>query len=313
MSNVVIVDSACDLPDQILKSKSVAVLPLNVKFSDRECRDNFTAEERLKLINDGVVNINQDDQSAPATRDQIIEFLTKKVLPNYDFAMVQTVARSRSPQFDMWYEVNMSYSAHYRKYRTSKNTFTLRTTDSGTMFTGQGLMALNAIYLAKNNVAHRKLIDESKQFTHHIQSYSAPADLHYLRERGRQKGDRSISWLSANLGKALNISPIIYGGQNTTESVGKAKGQTNAINKIVDHAMACIDAGVKTPFISIAYAGPLKDLDDIDQLKRLRKKAKEHNVRLATSVSTLSTIINLGPGNFSLAVAPNDANFKISA
>jgi len=95
------------------------------------------------------------------TEDQIIEFLTKKVLPNYDFAMVQTVARSRSPQSDMWYEVNMSYSAHYRKYRTSKNTFTLRTTDSGTMFTGQGLMALNAIYLAKNNEVEKKwkLID----------------------------------------------------------------------------------------------------------------------------------------------------------
>lgn len=313
MSNVVIVDSACDLPESILRSKFVSVLPLNVNIGSRRQRDAFSAAERLQLLRTGAISIKQNDYSAPATREQIIDYLTKQIVPNYDFAMVQTVARSRSPQFEMWYEVNLSYSAHYRQYRKNDTTFTLRTTDSGTMFTGQGLMALNALHLIQRRTNHRDLINQCKEFTRHIQSYSAPADLHYMRERTRQKGDRSISWLSANLGKALNISPIVYGGQNTTESVAKVKGHTNAINRIVEHAIESIEMGLQTPFVSVAYAGDLNDLNDLEKFTQLKQVAKKKNVRVATSVATLSTMINLGPGNFSLAVAPNDPTFKIAA
>ncbi|MEX1034001.1 MAG: DegV family protein [Cellvibrionaceae bacterium] len=311
MSSVIVVDSACDLPERIINSRTVEVLPLNLILNGETLLDSFSATERLKMLHDGTVNLKQDVNTSPATRDQIVEFLTTKILPKYDFAIVQTVARSRSPQFDMWQEVNSSFAAHYREYRNSDRNFTLRIMDSGTVFTGQGLMALNTIYLGQKGVSRRELLERSKTLARNIQSYSAPVDLHYLRERARRKGDRTIGLFSATLGKALNIAPVLYGGQNTTAAVGKVKGHKNAVDKIVGHAMQAIKKGLETPLISVGYAGPLEDLKQYGSLDELKVLAKQRNVKVITSLATLTSVINMGPGTFSLAVAPTDPKFRL--
>lgn len=311
MSSVVIVDSACDLPERVVNSKSVQVLPLNLLLGDKQVSDIYDADERLQMIKDGTLDIKNDVNTAPATREQIIDFLVSKILPNYDFAIVQTVTRARSPQYEMWQEVNTTFAASYRRYRNTDKNFTLRIMNSGAMFSGQGLMALNTLHLGQQGVSRRELLEKSKSMADYIQSYAAPMDLHYLRERARRKGDRSIGFLSAHLGKALNICPIIYGGQDATENMGTVKGHENAVNQLAMHAMRCIEKGLRTPLISIAYAGPLEDLERYSALQDLKGMAKEYGVRIATSVHMVTPIINLGPGAFSLAVAPSDPDFKL--
>lgn len=311
MSSVIVVDSACCLPERIVSSRSVAVLPLTVKLGQQKVRDAFTADDRLRMLKDGTLDIKKDVDTAPATREEIVDFLVKRILPNYDFAIVQTITRNRSPQYEMWQEVNSSFAAEYRKYRKTDRTFTLRIMDSGAVFTGQGLMTLNTLYLGQQQVARRELLEKSKQLFHHIQSYSAPVDLHYLRERARRKGDRTISFTAAHLGKALKISPVVFGGQGETQQVGKFKGHENAVNAIVNHAMQCIKRGLQTPIISIAYSGPLEELSRYPVIEELKEFAAEHNVKIATSVASTTAIINMGPGTFSLAVAPVDATFRL--
>lgn len=311
MSSVVIVDSACDLPERVVSSGAVEVLPLNVILEGKSVRDVFNAAERLRMLKEGELDIKRDVDTRPATREQILKFLATRVLPKYDLGMVQTVARARSPQYEMWQEVNTTFAASYRKYRNSEKNFTLRIMDSGTMFTGQGLMALNTLYLSQQGLPYRAVLEKSKALSEHIQSYSAPVDLHYLRERARKKGDRTIGLLSATLGKALNISPIVFGGQNRTEAVGKVKGHDKAVGKIVDHAMQAIERGLQTPLISIAYAGPLEELKAYDSLTELREYAQSQGIKIATSIATLTSIINMGPGTFSLALAPTDTDFRL--
>lgn len=311
MSSVVIVDSACDLPERVISSGAVEVLPLNVILEGKPVSDVFNAAERLRMLKEGELDIKRDVDTQPATREQIIKFLASRVLPRYDFAMVQTVARARSPQYEMWQEVNTTFAASYRKYRQTDKNFTLRIMDSGTMFTGQGLMALNTLYWSQQGVSYRELLEKSKSLTDHIQSYSAPVDLQYLRERARRKGDRTIGLLSAALGKALNISPVVFGGQNRTEAVGKVKGHANAVAQIAQHAMQAIERGLQTPLISIAYAGPLDDLKAYDSVTELREFAQAKGVKVATSIATLTSIINMGPGTFSLALAPADTEFRL--
>lgn len=312
MSTAIIVDSACDLPEHLLKSRAIQVIPLNLCMNGRKVSDRFTPAQRLRFMEDGTISLKNEDYSAPSTKEQMIDFLKEKILPSFDFAMVQTVAKARSPQFQLWHEVNMAFQSRYREYRRSDQTFILRTADTGTMFTGQGLMALNTIHLAKQKLARRTLLEQSRDFARHIQSYSAPADLLYIRQRGYQKGERSVSYMSALMGKTMSITPILYGGQNQTAAVGKLKGQTNAINRIIEHAINAIHAGLKSPHISIAYGGPLHELDKFERMAELKEVANEHGVEVSTSVATLSTVINMGPKNFSLAVAPNDPDYRLS-
>lgn len=311
MSSVIVVDSACCLPERIVNSRSVAILPLTVKLGQQKVRDAFTANDRLRMLSDGTLDIKKEVDTAPATRDEIVDFLIKRIVPNYDFAIVQTITKTRSPQYDMWQEVNSSFAAEYRKFRKRDGTFTLRIMDSGAVFTGQGLMTLNTLHLGQQQVARRELLEKSKSLFHHIQSYSAPVDLHYLRERARRKGDRTISFTAAHLGKALKISPVVFGGQGETQPVGKFKGHENAVNSIVKHAMEAISKGLETPIISIAYCGPLEQLSNYPILDELKNMAAEYDIKVATSVASTTAIINMGPGTFSLAVAPRDASFRL--
>lgn len=104
---------------------------------------------------------------------------------------------------------------------------------------------------------------------------------------------------------------MINGGQGTTQQVGKFKGHENAVNAIVNHAMECIVRGLQTPIISIAYSGPLVEFSRYPIVEELKDMAAEHNVKIATSVSSTTAIINMGPGTSSLAVAPQDPNFRL--
>lgn len=311
MSSVIIVDSACDLPERVINSNAVRVLPLNLLLGDKQIPDIHTAEERLQMLRDGTLDIKNEVNTAPASREQIIDFLVTQILPNYDFAIVQTISRARSPQYEMWQEVNTTFAAQYRRYRTSDRNFTLRIMNSGSVFTGQGLMALNTLHLAQQGASRRALLEGSKKAADHLQTYAAPMDVHYLRERARRKGDRSIGFLSAHLGKALNICPIVYGGQDVTESIGTVKGHENAVNRIVSHAMEAIEKGLYTPLISIGYGGALDELERFSAVRDLKGMAGDYGVKVATSVHTVTPIINLGPGTFSLAIAPADQNFKL--
>lgn len=312
MSSVIIVDSACDLPERVVNSKSVQVLPLNLLLGDKQIPDIHDAEERLQMLRDGTLDIKNEVNTAPASREQIIDFLVKKILPTYDFAIVQTVTRARSPQYEMWQEVNTTFAAQYRRYRNNDRNFTLRIMNSGAMFTGQGLMALNTLHLAQQGVSRRELLEGSKKAADYLQSYAAPVDVHYLRERARRKGDRSIGFLSAHLGKALNICPIIYGGQDRSESIGTVKGHENAVNQIASHAMQAIKKGLYTPLISMGYAGPLEELERFSAIRDLKGMAQDYGIKVATSVQTVTATINLGPGSFTLAVAPTDKDFKLN-
>lgn len=311
VSSVVIVDSACDLPERVVHSGAVEVLPLTLILEGTPVRDVFNAAERLEMLRNGDLDIKRNVDTSPATREQIIQFLVSRVLPQHDFAVAQTVARARSNQYEMWQEVNTTFAASYRKYRKTDRNFTLRIMDSGTYFTGQGLMALNTIYQSQQGLSHRELLENSKRLANHIHSYSAPVDLKYLRERARKRGDRTISLLNATLGKALNISPVVFGGQNRTEAVGKVKGHENAVARIAQHAMQAIERGLQTPLISIAYAGPLEDLRPYSAVTELREFAQAHGVKVALSVATITSIIHMGPGTFSLALAPADADFRL--
>ena len=51
-----------------------------------------------------------------------------------------------------------------------------------------------------------------------------PRDLYYIRNRARKKGDRSVSLLSAALGTALDIKPVLHAYRGETGPVAKIKG-----------------------------------------------------------------------------------------
>lgn len=312
MSTVIITDSACELPASVENSKSVKLLPINLILGDETVEDSFESKDVLAMLARGEVTTKKYANSDPATKEQMIDFLKSEILPNYDYAIVQTVSSKHSNQYDLWQEVKSSFGPSFRQYRSpERRNFSLTVIDSGAAYSGQGLVALETIRLARKAKTKREFISQMREFTEYVQSYSAPPDVQYLRQRAVQRGDNTVNAIQAMIGKLLKVSPVIFGMRGEIGLSAQARGHDKAVDIILKHAIATIRKGLRSPFVNISYAGPLEELDKINLFHELKKVASQYDVKVFTSVARLPSLINLGPGSFSLSIAGNDPDFLI--
>jgi fatty acid-binding protein DegV len=210
--------------------------------------------------------------------------------------------------------VNGHFASRYRKYRQpGQHKFSLNVIDSEAAYGAQGLLVMESIRQAKKATSKRALIGQLRDFTQSIQSYSAPADLGYLRLRAKQRGDNTVRLVETMIGKMLKVSPIIYGMRNQIGLSAQPRGHQNAIDMIAGHAMASIKKGMASPYINLSYGGDLEDLEHMESIAELKYVAEQHGCRVYSSVARLSSLINLGPKNFSLSFASNDPDFVIDS
>ena len=89
----------------------------------------------------------------------------------------------------------------------------------------------------------------------HTHGYLVPRDLYYIRNRARKKNDRSVSLLSAALGTALDIKPVLHGHRGTTAPVAKIKGFDPAAQRMFEFAGRRVEAGLLTQTLTLCYGG----------------------------------------------------------
>ncbi len=311
MSTAIIVDSACELPNQLTRSRSVKTLPLNIEIGNEAFRDQYQGDQVLEFISNGQLNPKLNASSDAASQSQVVEFLQKEIIPKFKYAIVFTVSSTRSDQFDVWQAVNRNLPSILRGMNAQHN-FSMNIIDTGTAYSGQTLVALECIRLAKQRTSRRELIHDIKMLLPHLQAYSAPADIGYLRRRAVQRGDNTMSLVNTIIGKALKISPVLFGMNNEIGLSTREKGHQKAIDRIIDHAIDAIKIGLKSPVIAVSYAGSLSELEKMPKYTQLRSLAKKYRYSIFPTVSCLSNTINLGPGNFGLALAPKHADFVIA-
>src|SRR3546814_15060810 len=104
-------------------------------------------------------------------------------------------------------------------------------------------------------------------------------DLHYLRARTRKRGDRSVSLLSATLGSALDIKPILHCNRGETGPVAKIKGMEAAAQKLFDFTAGRVRSGLMTPTLCLSYGGALAEMRPLPGYDAFRVPCPSHNTQ----------------------------------
>jgi fatty acid-binding protein DegV len=137
-----------------------------------------------------------------------------------------------------------------------------------------------------------------------------PPDLYYLRNRARAKGDRSVGFLSAALGSALDIKPILHANRGETGPVAKIKGFDPAVTKLFEHAAHRVERNeLLTPTMCLSYGGELEGLRALPGYERLRDACASNNVELFESVMSLTGMVNVGKGAVVVGFAAEGQKF----
>lgn len=307
-----IVDSACDLPHDFIREHDVFILPLTAKIDGQTFVDDHDEDTTADFYRQGLLGKGHHAETEAFSVEQIRDLFLEQIVPNYDVAICETVDRTRSQIYDNATEAMHMVMAEARDVRENaglSGNFSMRVVDSGQLFAAQGLLAAYTIDLIKKGLDKNQLRHEVEKFSANLWTCVVPRDLHYIRERARRRGDKSVSGVVAFLGKALSITPIIWGQGVVAKPVAKTRSMDAAVEKVMDYATRRVEAGLLTPIVSVSCGMSWEEIEALPGLDRLRRACDEHGVRLLLSQMGITSSIYLGPGSICLSLAAEDHAF----
>ncbi|WP_077531037.1 DegV family protein [Vreelandella utahensis] len=308
-----IVDSACDIPHEFSKEHGLFVLPVTAHIDDQTYTDTHDPKLTQEFYDQGLLQKGHHAETEAFSAEQIHKLFLEQIVDHYDLALCETVTRSRSKIYENANVAMNTVLAEYRRKRDAAGetgNFSMRVVDSKQIFAGQGLLAAHTIRLMNQNLDKNALRHEVETFTDNIYGVVIPRDLHYIRERARRRGDNSVSGLVAFLGKALNITPVIFGKGAEGKPVTKTRGFEPAVEKVMSYATARVEAGLLTPYVSLSCGMNWDEIEALPGLQRLRDACQAHGVELLLSQMGITSSIYIGPGSLCLALAAEPHEFS---
>ncbi|PTU32066.1 DegV family protein [Stenotrophobium rhamnosiphilum] len=302
----VVVDSACDLPPDFIRENNIQILPITIHLGQQDLVDTRDPEATLNFYRQHQTSAS-DAGTSPFTVEQIKKvFLTRLVL-DYDFVFCLTIASSRSPIYENAVKASFAILSEYKAPRAQAGVsgpFALRVIDTQNLFAGQGLLAIEAVRMIKTNPNPNKIRERLESLVQNTYGYMIPRNLHYIRARAQKKGDRSVGWVSAVLGTALDIKPLLRAYRNETGPVAKLRHFDDSAERCFAYIGRRITQNqLLTPTLSLCYGGELTEMEKLPGYDELMKICREHGIEVFQSIMSITGGVNVGEGSLAFAFA----------
>ncbi len=304
-----VVDSACDLPRDFFHDHGIEIMPISLHFGNERFVDLRDPEATLNFYKDYIPEHGLKAETEAFTVEEISRLFLDQLVTRYDRVLVCAIAGTRSQIFHNATQASFRILKEYHRRREAsglKGNFMLRVVDTGQLFTGEGVLVWELVHqLAQHpEMGLERLRQFAERFKRQVYTYAIPRDLQYIRERGRQRGDRSVGWLQSQLGGLLDVKPIVEAHVGETHPIGKVRHFEAAVDQVMSRAIERIDRGnLVAPVVVLSYAGEIRELHHLEAYRRLRLRADEAQVKLLESMMSTTAGVYLGAGSFSLAYA----------
>lgn len=295
----IVVDSACDLPNDFIRQHNIVLLPITVRIGEAILADYRDEEATLGFLHAHVAERGHEAETIPYSVEQIRDLFLGKLVVDYDHVFCLTITSTRSPIHEHAVQASFAILNDYKPIRQAaghNSPFALRVIDTQNLFAAQGVAVVEAVRMRQAGASVQQIRERLEQLALHTHGYMVPRDLYYLRARARAKGDRSVGLLSAALGTALDIKPVLHGHRGQTAPVAKLKGFETATQKLFDVTVQRIQEGLMTPTVCVSYGGELSELHALPGYARLREACQAHGVELYESLMSLTGMVNVGKG-----------------
>ena len=307
LDTCIIVDSACDLSTEFIQQNNIEVLPIAVRLGNKTFVDRRNEAETVALYRQEFDKRGIDAETAAYSVEQITDTLSTRIAPKFDNALILTISSSRSPLFENARKsifLNLNRFKEARAGTGREAYFTVRVLDTETLFTGEAIVAHEAVRLVREeHLPLNQLSAPLERLSKKVFAYVIPRDLYFIHKRGKKKGDNSVGWLSYKIGNMLDVKPIIQAHRGETEAVMKASGFDAALKMLLEHTMKHIRQGLATRLVAMSYSGDLQEIREKPVIKQFIQFAEQNGIEVMISVMSTTAATNIGSGSFSLAFA----------
>ena len=240
----VVTDSACDLPPEMCEQQGIEVVPLTIRFGDREYvdRKELSSDEFWRQLSSSSV---LPETAAPSVG-----------------AFEETFRKLHDEGADGIVCVNLSahLSATMQSAQVAAKALDglcpIEIIDSASASMGIGILALRAARRASDGADVETIARELNERRDRQQLFAALDTLEYLRRGGR------IGGAQAMLGSMLSIKPIITVEHGAVEQAGKVRTRSKALKFMLDRVP---EGNVES--ICVMHSGA-DDLDEFIELLR---------------------------------------------
>ncbi len=309
----IVVDSACDLPVDYIEKHNIVLLPISVRIGEAVLADHRDEEATLSFLQAHVAERGHEAETTPFSVNQIRDLFLDRLVIDYDHVFCLTISKLRSQIHENAMQASFAILNDYKPVRQAaghNSPFALRVIDTLNLFAGQGITAVEAVRMRDEGANVAQIRARLEQLAENTYGYMIPRDLYYLRNRARAKGDRSVGLISAALGSALDIKPVLRAYRGNTEPVAKLKGFEPSVQKLFEFAARKVREGLMTPTVCLGYGGELAELRALPGYNALKDACTEKNVLMLESVMSLTGMVNVGKGAVAVGFAADPHSFS---
>ncbi|HET6553882.1 MAG TPA: DegV family protein, partial [Dyella sp.] len=248
-------------------------------------------------------------ETEPCSIEEVQKLVLDKLVLEQDCVFCLTITATRSAINDHVIKASFAVLKNYRDVRERHGItgpFLMRVIDTRTLFAGSGPVVVEAARLIEAGEAPAAIRERLTLVANNAYGYMLPRDLYYLRARAKKKGDRSVGLMSAVLGSALDIKPLLRGYRGETGPVGKVRGFEQGAETLFNYAAKRVHAGLLVPVVCVSYGGDLAELGKLPGYAALRTACDECDVELMEAPMSITGMVNVGEGAVTLGFAAEE-------
>ncbi len=273
----ILVDSGCDVPQELRERYDMRVLPLKILYPEGEYLDQVTITAREVYR-----RFPETPKTSLPDGETILNALDQAYADGYTRALVVCISSGLSGTYAM-------VNAICRDYRKME-TFVL---DSKNISIGSGMLAILAARWLEHGVTWQALQEDLPRQISRSKVFFCVDTLEYLRKGGR------LGLVAAVMGTALKIKPIIScNSEGVYYIAGKTLGRRQSLERMLK--MASDFAGTESPCALALMNGDAEKEAEAMREPLLRKIPL--GKLLAQGQISPALVVHTGPGLLGIGV-----------
>jgi len=278
-SNIVLIaDSACDLPEEIIEEYGIVILPISIYFPE-ETRTQYvdiTTEEFFRKITEEDLT---PTTGVPSPRVYMQTF--EKALKNHDEGIMINISGDLSGIYN--------YGLIYEKQFTNGK---ITVVDSRNATLPFGLLVLKTARMIKEGLTKEEILLKLKKIIPKVQLSAFVGDLKYLKRSGR------ISTLKHILGNLMQYKPLITIVDGKLQSPTRVRGEAATMDYLKNLGEKVTKSLAKNETIIVLHSRNLEKAEELAKYVQNSSK-KKHEILIWEIGPAIG--VHVGPGALGLS------------
>lgn len=273
MSYKIVVDSCCELPEELKRDPRYEIVPLTLIVGDSYERlddDGFDQKEFLQAVAECPVS---PKSACPSPEKYMEAYRT-----DADHVYVVTLSSKLSGSYN---SAVLGKNLYHETYGEKQ----IYVVDSRSASCGETQIAMQIARWEDEGMGYEEITEKIEKFTDGMHTYFVLDNLDTLRKNGRLSGVKAL------VASTLSIKPVMAGDQGSIVQLGQSVGIKKALAKMVDHVVRDV-ADTEKKCLMITHCNNLERANSVKE--QILAKVKFRDVLIMDTAGISSMYANDG-------------------